>query len=96
MSGKSTLGSRFGQTKKGGEKLNCLNKWTGQRTALLLPVLTPLINEVIEQENLHRTQCRRSDAAAYAARMRANCVELQNVKMRTLFIVIDNVGTESI
>jgi len=30
------------------------------------------------------------------ARMRANCVELQNVKMRTLSIVIENVENELI
>jgi len=30
------------------------------------------------------------------AKMRANWFELQKVKMRTLFIVIENVGKESI
>ena len=63
--GKDNSRSRIGQTKNGGGKLNRLNKWTGTNRAAFAGSDT-LVNEVIEQENLHRTQCSRSDAAAYA------------------------------
>jgi hypothetical protein len=48
VSGKTTLGSRIGQTKNDGGKLDGLNKWTGANRAAFAGSDT-LVNEVIEQ-----------------------------------------------
>ena len=96
MSGKTTLGSRISQTTKRREKLNRLNKWTRPTNRADLAGSDTLINEVIEQENCTERNVAGQVPLDMRARRRVNCFELQNVKMRTLFIVIENVGKESI